>query len=75
MHVDYSGQMEQEGIAVTMIASGKYKVDGHPYAPLSEEARGRLQSMCDGYYSDFVNSVAKNRGVAVSAVRGGPTLM
>lgn len=71
MHVDESGLDEQMGIKVSLISAGKYKVAGNPFEPLSEEARGRIQDMVNQHYSSFVNLVAKNRGVAASAVRSG----
>jgi len=70
-HEDYSKALEQEGVKVTLISAGKYKVEGNPYEPLSEEARNALQADVDNFYSMFVNAVAKNRGVASSAVSDG----
>jgi signal peptide peptidase SppA len=70
-HEDYSKALEQEGVKVTLISAGKYKVEGNPYEPLSEEARASLQADVDSFYSMFVNAVAKNRKVAQSAVADG----
>lgn len=36
MHDDYSEHMKQIGIDRTLISAGKYKVEGHPFAPLDE---------------------------------------
>jgi signal peptide peptidase SppA len=70
-HEDDSALYEREGVKTTLITAGKYKGEGNPYEPLSEDARTYLQSRVDEYYAMFVSRVAKNRGVAVSDVRGG----
>ena len=68
MHVDWSKSNEQQGIGVTYIHAGKYKVEGLPDAPLEKEARGEMQRHVDRYYRMFVESVARNRGVTVERV-------
>lgn len=68
-HEDLSQFMENEGVKTTFISAGKYKVEGNPYEPLSDEARAHIQSQVDDYYSMFVNDVAKGRGVTASVVR------
>lgn len=71
MHEDVSGMLEREGVKVNFIHAGKYKVEGNPYEPLTDEARGAIQSRVDDYYEMFVSAVAKGRGVTPAAVRGG----
>lgn len=71
MHIDVSKFEENEGIKTTLVSAGKYKVEGNPFEPLGDDAAAAWQSEVDGYYSDFVNSVARNRGVSASAVRSG----
>lgn len=71
VHKDLSAALEQEGIKVTFISAGKYKVDGGPFAPLSDERRAELQKMADETYAQFTQAVARGRGVSVSAVRAG----
>lgn len=68
-HVDLSKAAEKSGYAVTYIFAGKHKVDGHPYAPLPEDVRQRIQERLDTLYSVFVASVARNRGLSEQAVR------
>jgi signal peptide peptidase SppA len=70
-HVDISGWQEKAGIKTTLVSAGKYKVEGHPFAPLEEEARGTLQAEVNAYYDRFVAGVAANRGVRPSEVRSG----
>lgn len=70
-HEDYSGYEDQIGIKTTLVSAGKYKTEGNPYEPLSDEAREALQEKVDAYYGLFVADVAKGRGVPASAVKAG----
>jgi signal peptide peptidase SppA len=70
-HEDYSKALEKEGVKVTLISAGKYKVEGNPYEPLSEEARSALQADVDNFYVMFVKAVAKNRKVDQTVVANG----
>jgi signal peptide peptidase SppA len=71
MHVDMSQALEDQGIKVTFISQGKYKTEGNPYEPLSDEAAAALQATVDHYYGGFLADVAKGRGVSVKDVRAG----
>ena len=70
-HQDRSKASEQEGVKTTLVSAGRYKTEGNPYEPLTEEARAHVQSRVDDYYEMFVQAVARNRGVSASDVRGG----
>jgi ClpP class serine protease len=70
-HEDISAAMEKEGVKVTLVSAGKYKVEGNPYEPLSDEAKAALQADVDNFYSMFVKAVAKNRGVSQDSVANG----
>lgn len=70
-HMDYSRQLEEDGVNPTLISAGKYKVEGNPYCPLDEEAHAFMQSRVDDYYAAFVKAVSKCRGVPVAQVRAG----
>ena len=71
MHVDLSKGLEKAGIETTLIAAGRYKVEGNPFQPLGAHARAAMQKRIDGYYRAFVEAVAKHRSVAESTVRIG----
>lgn len=71
MHDDLSVAYEMAGIKTTIIQAGKYKTEGNSLAPLTDEARQALQDDVNAYYDMFIDSVAKGRGVAPAAVRGG----
>ena len=68
-HIDASKRLEQDGYSVTHIHAGAHKVDGHPFAPLSDEVRTDLQAEVDKVYDLFVATVAENRGIPEAAVR------
>ena len=68
MHIDESKWLEQEGIKITLVKSGRYKVELNPYEPLTEEAEDYLQLQTDEYHSSFVGAVARNRGVTAAKV-------
>lgn len=70
-HMNMSKAMEDDGVAVSLISAGKYKVEANPYGPLDDEARAAIQASVDGYYSMFTKAVARGRGVSIGAVRDG----
>lgn len=71
IHEDRSKAEEGRGVASSIISAGKFKAEGNPFEPLSNEARQHLQKMVDTFYGMFTNDVARARGVEVSAVRDG----
>ena len=68
MHVDMSKMLEDQGIKVTIVKSGRYKTEQNRFEPLSEEAQDYMQLQTDEYYSSFVGAVARNRGVTAAKV-------
>lgn len=70
-HQDESEALAKDGIKVTVIKAGKFKTEGNPSEPLSDEARAAFQSKVDDYYNMFIKSVAQNRGVSQASVRDG----
>ena len=70
-HFDHSQALAAEGVKPTLIAAGKYKVEGNPYAPLAVEAQSFMQSRVDDYYASFTKAVARARGVPIAQVRDG----
>lgn len=71
LHVDESKAIEMEGVKPTLISAGKYKVEGNPFEPLSDEARDWTQTVVDDYYGQFTAAVAKGRGDSQSNVKNG----
>jgi signal peptide peptidase SppA len=68
-HEDHSKALDQAGIKVTLISAGKYKVEGNPFGPLSEEALAYLQQEVDAAHEVFVRALARNRGTTAENVR------
>lgn len=70
-HEDWSRALDAQGVTVNLIAEGKYKVEGNPYQPLTDEARAAIKARVSDYYTSFVKAVARGRGVGVDVVRDG----
>ncbi len=68
-HVDQSKALEDQGLKVTYITAGKYKVEGNATEPLEAEALAELQANVDRYYGMFVDALAKNRDTTAAKVR------
>ncbi len=66
MHADMSGQLDQDGVQVTLIHSGQHKVDGNPYEPLPEAVRGDIQREIDVLRFLFAETVAAGRAGRLS---------
>jgi signal peptide peptidase SppA len=70
-HTDISVMQEMDGIKTTLVSAGKFKTEGNPFEPLSDEARAAIQTRVDEAYAMFVADVAAGRGVSQDAVRKG----
>jgi capsid assembly protease len=71
LHRDLSQAHAMAGIKPTLISAGKYKVEGNPFEPLSNEAEKAIQQAVNDYFEMFVKDVAAGRNVAQTAVRNG----
>jgi signal peptide peptidase SppA len=71
IHEDLSQLLEMEGIKITYISAGKYKVDGNETQPLSKEVLARIQAKVDEPYARFKADVSKGRGVPLEAISAG----
>ena len=69
VHEDWSKMLARVGIDVTYVHAGRYKVEGNPDQPLTDDARDHKQSIVDDAYRLFVNDVARGRGVSAAQVR------
>ncbi len=61
MHVDYSRNLDAQGITPTLVFAGAHKADANPYEPLSDDVRDEIQREVDKYFDLFVEGVAKHR--------------
>ena len=67
-HSDYSGQMEQEGVDITLIFSGNHKVDGNPYEKLPDAVRTSFQAKIDAMRQMFASKVSGYTGLSLDVV-------
>jgi len=63
--------LEKDGIETTLISAGKYKTEGNPFEPLSEEAKTAYEMRINEYYTLFIAAVARGRGVNAATVQKG----
>jgi len=66
MHADLSGQLDQDGVRVTLIHAGSHKIDANPYTPLPTDIRDDIQREIDVLRFLFAETVAAGRGVRLS---------
>lgn len=71
IHTDKSKQNEAQGVKHTVIRAGKYKAEGAPGEPLTDEAMTNMQSIVNSFYEDFVTAVARGRDSTPAKVRNG----
>lgn len=69
MHADFSGQLAQQGVKVTLITAGAHKADGNSFEALPDDVRASIQANIDTAYGLFVDHVAAARGLSADAVR------
>jgi signal peptide peptidase SppA len=67
-HEDYSQAEHAAGVKITEITAGKYKRIASSHEPLSQDGRASIQSMVDHIYSNFVETIARNRSVGIAKV-------
>jgi capsid assembly protease len=72
LHLDFSRQLDHEGVTPTLIFEGARKMDGNPLAPLTGDAETTLREEVHRYYELFVETVAAGRGrrTPASVARG-----
>jgi signal peptide peptidase SppA len=69
MHEDISALLSRIGVKIELIHAGKYKTEGNPYQPLTEEGRASLQDQVNVVYDRFVTAIARYRNLSSQAVR------
>ena len=68
MHVDFSKALAKDGITVTVLRSDEFKAETNEFEPLTDGAYGRLMAEIAEMRDLFVDTVARNRGLAASKV-------
>lgn len=67
-HADFSKQLEQDGVTVTLIASAPHKTDASSCIPLDPEVRDKLQRDVDQGAATFIEHVAECRGMSADEI-------
>jgi signal peptide peptidase SppA len=70
-HEDISEKLRMAGLNVSLIVAGQFKVEDHPFGPLTKEAKAATQRQVNAYYEMFTASVARGRHTSPGAVRDG----
>jgi capsid assembly protease len=69
VHTDQSELNAAIGVKRRYVSYGKYKTEGNPDEPLSDEYAAELQARVDKYGSMFEKAIAANRGVPLATVQ------
>jgi len=67
VHGDVSQMNERIGYKPTYIGTPRYKADGNPDTPLSDDTRKYLQSQVERVYEQFVADIVRGRGRGLTA--------
>lgn len=70
-HEDISKAADMQGVKVSLVSAGKYKTEGNPFEPLSDDARQAIQSQVNDFYDMFTKAVARGRATTQSQVKSG----
>lgn len=68
MHASFEEQLRTEGIDITLIHSGAFKVDGNPYENLPERVLAKFQGESDRIRQAFAEMVSGHIGMSASDV-------
>ncbi len=64
VHMDYTRQMENEGVKATVVRSVPEKALANQFEPLSESARAEMEEQAKEMHSVFLGHVATQRGLS-----------
>ncbi|MDO8469914.1 MAG: S49 family peptidase [bacterium] len=67
-YVDNTLKNQKEGLTYNVLSTGRFKDTGSPNKPLTAEERALLMRDLEIAHRDFVEDVAANRGLEISAV-------
>jgi len=68
--LDYTRQLEEEGVKINAISSGKYKLMGASFKPLADDEREMLQAESDRIHAQFQEAVNAVRPVGNQHLQG-----
>jgi signal peptide peptidase SppA len=61
IHQSFEKALEQEGVTVTVMKSGKRKAEGNPYEALSDDTKQKMQEDIDRIGKQFAQLIASRR--------------
>lgn len=61
MHADFSRQIDNAGVKVTIQTAGQYKAAGHPFLPLDDDTYDKTQALIEAMRDRFAETVGKGR--------------
>ena len=67
---DYSRMLDDAGVKVNAVVSGKYKVTGANFKPLTEDEREMLQAESNKIHADFKAAMNLHRSIADEDMQG-----
>jgi capsid assembly protease len=62
VHQERSKQEAEDGVTTTVIRAGKYKAEGNPHEPLTDEAKQAMQERVDAAYDRFISALSTGFG-------------
>ncbi len=73
VHIEYSKQLEQEGVTATVVRGGEQKALANRYEPLSPKAKENMEKQAKHLYDVFLGAMAKatNLDVEVAEAKFG----
>ncbi len=71
VHAEETKLLEKAGIKVHVTAAGKFKGEGNPFEPLTDEGKQNIKKRVIEVYTIFVKDIGRGRGVALANVRQG----
>ena len=71
LHIDESKALEDDGVVVTEFSAGKFKTEGAPWAPLSEDSKEFFQMRVNEVFDWFTKAMATFRGETQANARTG----
>jgi len=69
LYMDYSKQMDDAGVRVTILMSGKHKADGNPFEALPPEVAERITADLNATRDLFAGAIGRYRGRRMSKLQ------
>jgi protease-4 len=66
---NFQGLADKAGVSESVVKSGRFKDIGHPLRPMTDDERALLQAVVDDVEGQFVDAVARGRGMDAARVR------